>query len=114
VVWWRKRIWRCVEASCPVSTWTETHDYAGKRSKLTKQAIGWATDALRHDDTTVSAVARHLGVDWHTAWAAIKTEARRRVKRPDRLKGVKTLGVDEHIWRPGLRAANRASPSWST
>lgn len=108
VVRWSKRIWRCVEASCPVSTWTETHDYAGERSKLTKRAIGWATDALRHDDTTVSAIARHLGVDWHTAWAAIKTEARRRVKEPERLTGVKTLGVDEHIWRPGLRATNRA------
>jgi hypothetical protein len=25
------------------------------------------TDALSHDDTTVSALARHLGVAWHTA-----------------------------------------------
>ncbi len=63
---------------------------------------------MRHDDTTVSAVARHLGVDWHTAWAAIQTEANRRVKRPDRLKGVRTLGVDEHIWRPSMRSTNKA------
>jgi hypothetical protein len=51
----------------PVSTWTEKHGYAGKRSKLTAWAICWAADASRHDDTTVSAIARHLGVDWHTA-----------------------------------------------
>ena len=108
LVRWRKRIWRCAEASCPIATWTETHGYVAARSKLTVRAISWATDALRHDDTTVSAIARHLGVDWHTAWAAIKTEARRRVKKPERLTGVKTLGVDEHIWRPGLRATNRA------
>jgi len=63
---------------------------------------------LRHDDTTVSAIARHLGVDWHTAWAAVKTEANRRMKKPERLKGVKTLGVDEHIWRPGLRSSTKA------
>ncbi|MEV0290837.1 hypothetical protein AB0H36_42485 [Kribbella sp. NPDC050820] len=52
----------------------------------------------------MSAIARHLGVDWRTAWA----EARRWVKKPKRLKGVKTLGVDEHICRPGLRGTNRA------
>ncbi len=108
LVRWRKRIWRCAEASCPVATWTEDHAYAPKRSKLTTRATEWATDALRHDDTTVSAIARHLGVDWHTAWAAIKTEAKGRVKRPERLKGIKTLGVDEHIWRPSMRSTNKA------
>jgi transposase len=108
LVRWRKRIWRCAEQTCPVSTWTEDHAYAARRAKLTTRAVHWATDALRHDDTTVSAIARHLGVDWHTAWNAIKAETTRRVKRPGRLKGVKTLGVDEHIWRPGLRAKNRA------
>jgi len=108
LVRWRKRIWRCAEESCPVATWTEDHAYSPKRSKLTTRATEWATDALRHDDTTVSAIARHLGVDWHTAWDAIKTEARRRVKRPERLKGVKTLGVDEHIWRPSMRSTTKA------
>jgi hypothetical protein len=48
------------------------------------------------------------GGDWHTAWAAIKTEAIRRVNTPERLKGVKPLGVDEHIWRPSMRATNEA------
>jgi hypothetical protein len=61
---------------------SEAHDYAGRRSKLTARAVGWATDALSHDDTTVSGLARHLGVDWHTAWTAIKVEATRRAKRP--------------------------------
>lgn len=108
LVRWRKRIWRCAEAVCPVSTWTEDHGYAGKRSKLTTRAIAWAVDALRHDDTTVSAIARHLGVDWHTAWDAIGAEAKRRISRPERLRGVKTLGVDEHIWRPSMRHTNKA------
>jgi hypothetical protein len=47
----------------------------------------------------VSALARHLGVAWHTAWSAIETEAKARVARPERLAGVKTLGVDEHVVR---------------
>jgi len=102
---WRKRIWRCAEEVCPVSTWTETHDYAGKRSKLTTRAISWALDALRHD-TTVSAIARHPRVDGHTACAAIGAEARRRIKRPERLKSVQALGVGEHIWRPRCHTNN--------
>ena len=70
-----------------------------KRSKLTARAISWTTDALRHDDTTVSAIARHLGVAWDTCWSAIKADAQTRIAEPDRLKGIKTIGVDEHIVR---------------
>jgi hypothetical protein len=41
---------------------------------LTVRAVRWAVDALSCDDTTVSALARHLGVDWHTCWDAIEVE----------------------------------------
>ena len=60
------------------------------------------------DDTTVSALARHLGVDWHTGWDAIEVEAKARIGDPSRLKNVKTLGVDEHIWRPSRIGFDRA------
>jgi transposase len=103
VVRWRKRVWRCPDPRCPVGTFSETHDLASPRAKLTTRAIGWAVDALAHDDTTVSALARHLGVDWHTLWDAVEVEATARLEHPDRLIGVRTLGVDEHVWRP---------PSW--
>ena len=78
---------------------SETHDIAPPRAVLTVRAVGWATDALAHDDTTVSALARHLSVDWHTAWNAIEVEAKARTGDPQRLAGVKALGVDEHIVR---------------
>lgn len=97
---WRKRIWRCPEPSCGRSTWTEEHPYAPARAKLTSRATTWALDALRHDDTTVSAIARHLGVAWGTCWAAIQSAATDRLADPARLGTVKTIGVDEHIWRP--------------
>ena len=105
---WRKRVWRCREPLCPTDTFSETHDLAPPRAVLTVRAVRWATDALAHDDTTVSALARHLGVDWHTCWSAIETEAKSRVGQPERLAGVKTLGVDEHIWRPSRIGADRA------
>ncbi len=76
------------------------------RAKLTARAVGWATDALAEDDTTVSALARHLGVDWHTCWDAVEVEAQRRLGDPTRLDGVRTIGVDEHIW-PGKFGAGR-------
>ena len=75
---------------------------------LTSRAISWAINALAHDDTTVSALARHLKVDWHTLWNAVRGEATRRTERPERTRGVRTLGVDEHIWRPSHHGRDRA------
>ena len=69
---WRKRVWRCPEPGSPRGTWTEAHPFAAPRAKLTSRAVSWAVDALRHDDTTVSAIARHLGVAWDTCWRAVR------------------------------------------
>lgn len=97
---WLARLWRCREPACPVGVFTERHDLVPPRAKLTTRAASWATDALTFDDTTVSALARHLGVDWHTCWDPVEAEATRRLADPARLRGVEVLGVDEHIWRP--------------
>lgn len=96
---WFKRLWRCAETNCPQQSWSETHELIAPRAVLTSRAIGWATDALAHDDTTVSALARHLRVGWHTLWRAIRAEATARTSRPGRRAGVRTLSVDEHIVR---------------
>jgi len=82
-------------------------ELAAPRALLTRRAVVWAADALTDDDTTVAALARRLGVDWHTLWDALKVEARRRAEHPDRLPGVSALGVDEHVWRPGRFGAGR-------
>src|SRR3954471_24670365 len=108
VLLWRKRVWRCREPLCATDTFSKVHDLAPPRALLTVRAVRWATDALAHDDTTVSALARHLGVDWHTCWSAVEVEARARVGQPERLQNVKTLGVDEHIWRPSRIGVDRA------
>jgi transposase len=105
---WLVRMWRCREPLCPTTTFTESHGLAARRTVLTSRAVAWATNALSYDDTTVSALARHLGVDWHTCWDAIEVEAQARTANPDRLRGVKTLGVDEHNWRPSRIGVDRA------
>ena len=99
-VCWFKRIWRCREPACPRATWTEDHSFAAPRAKLTARAVAWAVDALRHDDTTESTIARHLGLACDTCWSAIKPHAETFIKVPGRVRGVKTIGADEHIWRP--------------
>ena len=108
LVRWLKRIWRCREPMCTTATFSEEHDLAPARAVLTTRSVAWATDALSHDDTTVSALARHLGVDWHTAWNAVEVEAKTRIGKAGRLAGVKTLGVDEHVWRPSKVGMDRA------
>ena len=108
VLRWLVRVWRCREPGCPMGTFSETHDLAPPRMVLTARAVRWAVDALAYDDTTVSALARHLGVDWHTCWDAVEVEAQARVGDPARLHNVKTLGVDEHIWRPSRIGVERA------
>jgi len=108
VVRWLKRVWRCREPACPKGTFSEEHGLAAPRAVLTVRAVRWAADALTHDDTTVSALARRLGVDWHTCWDAIEVEAKARVGKKERLAGVTSLGVDEHIWRPSRIGVDRA------
>ena len=108
VVRWLKRVWRCREPGCPTVTFSGRHDLAAPRAVLTSRAVSWAVDALTHDDTSVSALARHLGVDWHTCWDAIEAEAEARVGRPEPLQKVTTLGVDKHIWRPSRIGVDRA------
>ncbi len=104
---WRKRVWRCREKACPTVTFSETHPLAPTRALLTRRAVVWAADALEQDNTTVAALARWLDVDWHTLWNALAVEAERRAADRGRLDGVESLGVDEHVWRPGKFGAGR-------
>lgn len=95
---WATRVWRCPDRDCPRTTFTEDHALAGPRAKLTTRAAAWATDALQHFDTSVSALAHQLGVSWHAVWDAVKSEATGRISATGRLAGVDALGVDEHVW----------------
>jgi transposase len=102
---------RCGEPACPTQTFSEAHE--PPRMVLTTRAAAWATGALSYDDTTVSALARHLGVDWHAAWDALEVEAKARTTKPARLAVVNTPGVDEHIWRRRGSGSTGPSPSSS-
>ena len=64
------------------------------RSKLSHGAIRWALAAIVLDDLSVSRVASHLDVAWHTANNAIINEGRRLLFNDStRFDGVTVLGV---------------------
>ena len=98
-VLWRKRILRCREDACEISTFSEVHELAAPRAKLTTRAIAWAVTQLRSHDIAVSALAEMLGVAWNTIWHAIVPVIETQLTAEDRLAGVNALGVDEHVWR---------------
>ena len=89
---WRKRLWRCREPACATGTFTEQHDLVAPRAKLT--AGRWPGRPTRWPTTTPPsrALARHLGVDWHTLWDAVEAEADRRLADPARLAGCQRSG----------------------
>ena len=96
---WRKRIYRCLEDACEISTFSELHELAAPRGKLTTRAIAWAVAQLRSHDIAVSALAEMLGVAWNTVWDAIAPVIEDQLAAQERLTGVDALGVDEHVWR---------------
>ncbi len=117
---WRSRRHRCLEPLCAVEGFSEDHDLAAPRAKLTTRAAWWAISCLQSDTASVATVARRLGVDWHTVWDAIAPLLEELADDPARLDGVSVLGVDEHIWhhtpRPGkgVREPGPAYPCEAT
>src|SRR5215212_9725432 len=95
---WRQRRYQCAEPACPVGGFSEDHDLAPPRAKLTVRVVWWAISRIQRDNASVASLARRLGVDWHTIWEAIKPLLEQLADDPDRLAGVDAVGVDEHIW----------------
>jgi len=95
VLVWVKRVWRCVEPSCAVSTWTEISKLIRPRASLTERARAECCRRVGRDGHSVAAVAREFGVGWGAVMRAVADYGRPLVDDPDRLAGVARLGVDE-------------------
>lgn len=95
---WNKRRFRCDEAECPETTWTESDDrIAAQRHKLTDRAGRWATYEVGRNGRTVVEVAEDLGCDWHTVNQAVVAFGQALVDHPERFGDVQALGLDEHL-----------------
>jgi transposase len=92
---WRKRVWRCHEPLCVQVTWTEQTDAIPSRAVLTRRAARRACRRVGKAGESVAAVARDLGVGWHTVMRAVWRHGQPLVDDPARLDGVTALGMDE-------------------
>ena len=96
---WLKRRWICPEPACATSTFTEQNEQlAQPRALLTARACWWAVGQLRGEHASVAGIARQLGTSWRTVWRSIEPLLEAMAADESRFHGVRTLGVDEHIW----------------
>ena len=127
---WRKRVWRCDESVCGRRTWTEQHAAVRPRASLTERARQAAARRVAAGES-VAAVARDLGVGWHTVNDAFTEHTRRLLddqplaeeaeEASDTEDGAGgtadvqvvplVLGLDEHAWQ---RARRRRRTQYAT
>jgi transposase len=101
--------YRCTTVECGRAVFNQDlAKLAGPRSSTTRRCARYVLRRLMIDPTTIAAIATELGVSWHTvsAIAMRATAGLIAAAGPDRLSGVRVIGVDEHRWAP-----RRAGPA---
>src|SRR5690625_3904209 len=94
----RLRRYRC--DACALVWQQDTTSVVAPKAKLSHAAALWALKSVVIDRLSIARVASNLGVSWHTANDAVLDTGRRLlIDDPNRLTGVRVLGVDEHVWR---------------
>jgi len=86
VIVFARRRWRCGEALCAVSTWSEHVDAIASRASLTERARRCLADMVNVEGDSIAAAAVEFGVGWHTAHQAVidYTDPRHQRPRPSR------------------------------
>nr|WP_095532395.1 ISL3 family transposase [Cellulomonas gilvus] len=115
VVLWRQRTWRCPDAGCPVGLFVEQLPLlVAPRGSLTCRAVTWAIRQLRFEHAAIAGLARQLGTTWKTLWRAVRPRLIELADDGERLAGVATLGVDEHVWHHTPHKATTKGPTMLT
>jgi transposase len=95
--------YRCTTAECGRALFNQDlGKLAAPRASTTRRCARYVLRRLMIDRTTISAIAAELGVSWHTvsSIAMRATADLIAAAGPDRLAGVRMIGVDEHRWAP--------------
>lgn len=111
VIGWKKRIFRCGDPDCDVTTFSEQSDEIAPRASLTRRAREEICRRVGEDAASVAQIARDFGIAWETAWRAAKEVGIPMVESPDRVGGVEALGLDESSF---LKAKPDRATSWVT
>ena len=98
-VLWRKRTWRCREPACLGKVFTEQDEQICRpRGLLTVRACWWAINRLAAEHASIEGLARQLGTTWRPVWRSIQPRLEAMADDSSRFDGVRSLGVDEHLW----------------
>ena len=95
--------YRCATPACGRAVFNQDlGKLAAPRASTTRRCARYVLRRLMIDRTTISAIAAELGVSWHTvsSIAMRATAGLIAATGPDRLAGVRVIGVDEHRWAP--------------
>ena len=98
--------YRCTSVGCGRAVFNQgLGKLAAPRSSTTRRFARYVLRRLMIDRTTISAIAAELGVSWHTVSTIAMRAAAELIAAvgPDRLAGVRVIGVDEHRWAPRRR-----------
>jgi transposase len=98
--------YRCTTSQCGRAVFNQNlGKLAAPRSSTTRRCARYVLRRLMIDRTTISAIAAELGVSWHTVSSIAMRATAEMVATagPDRLAGVRVIGVDEHRWAPRRR-----------
>jgi transposase len=98
--------YRCLTPQCGRAMFNQDlGTLAAPRASTTRRCARYVLRRLMIDRTTVSAIAAELGVSWHTvsSIAMRATADLIAAAGPDRLAGVRVIGVDEHRRAPRRR-----------
>jgi hypothetical protein len=94
----RVRRYRCT--GCGHVWRQDTMKAAAPRAKLSRHAVLWALKSVVIDRLSIARVAAGLGTSWHTVNDAVLAAGRELlINDPNRLDGVRVIGVDAHAWR---------------
>ena len=94
LVFARRRL-RCPEPLCAMRTWSEHIEAIALRASLTERARARLADMVNVEGFSIAAAAAEFGVGWHTANSAVADYTDPAIDDPDRLEGVRGIGVDE-------------------
>ena len=91
---WRKRRWLCRDPDCDKRSFTERSPLIER--SLTLRAEREICRLVGQEGHSVASTTRSFGVGWETAMGCVRRHGTPLVEDPERIEGVRALGVDEH------------------
>ncbi|MAU81273.1 MAG: ISL3 family transposase [Gordonia sp.] len=90
----------CSNLACATSIFrADITSIVAPRTQVTRRTTTWIMRRMILDKMSVTAVAASVGLGWNTVNTLALDAARKLAAAPDRLAGVRVLGVDEHKWK---------------